>query len=81
MSRWELAVRENEIKKAIWQLEHGTLRYDFRAHQKVLKEQLRLERDKFKSWLTSHKDKAKNLYHIKNQFIERVLAIQFPDGR
>jgi len=81
MTRYEIAVRENEIKKAIWQLEHGTLRYDLRAHVRVLKAQLRLEKDKFKSWLTSHKDKAKNLYRIKTEFIERVLAIQFPDGR
>jgi hypothetical protein len=80
MTRYELAVRENDIKKVIWQLENTVLKYELRAHQKVLKAQLKLEKDKFDSWYTSHKDKAKNLYHIKNQFIERVKGIRFPDS-
>ena len=81
MTRYEAAVRENEIKKAIWQLENGPSRYDLRLQQKVLKAQLQLEKDKFRSWHTSHKDKAKNLYHIKNRFIDRVLKIKFPPSK
>jgi len=81
MTRHDAAVRENEIKIAIWHLENGTLKQNFSAHQKVLKAQLRLEKDKFKSWHTSHRDKAKNFYRIKKQFIDRVLQIRFPDAK
>ena len=81
MTRYEVVIREDGIKKVILEMENTSLKYDLRAHQKVLKAQLRLEKDKFDSWYTSHKDKAKNLYHIKNQFIERLLKIKFPDSK
>jgi len=78
MTKYEAAVRENEIKKAIWHLENGPSKFSFRAHQIVLKAQLQLEKDKFRSWQTDHKQKAKNLRDIKKEFIDRVIKIEFP---
>ena len=80
MTKYDAAVRENKINEVIWQMENGTLRHDLRLHQKVLKAQIRLENDKFKSWHTNHTEKAKNLYRIKKQFIDRFLQTQFLDG-
>jgi len=81
MTKYDAAVRENKINKVIWHMESGTLRHNFQLHQRVLKAQLRLEKDKFDSWHTSHKDKAKNLYRIKKQAIDRILETKTPDEK
>jgi len=81
MTKYEATVRENEIKKAIWHLENGPGKYDLRLQQMVLKAQLQLEKDKFRSWHTDHKQKAKNLRDIKKEFIDRIIKIQFPQPK
>ena len=79
MSKYQAAQKQQRITQMVKLLESDPrYRHNIMAHRVVLMEQLRLQKDMFFSNHIGPTERAKNEYHIKNQFIKRILKLQKP---
>lgn len=79
MSRYEAQMRQEELKRVAKVLETDpAYKFNIWLHRGLLRAQLKLERDKYFSNQTSRQERAKNEYHYKTRFINRILGLKKP---
>ena len=82
MSRYEAVQRQEQINQMVKLIEKDPrYKWNIMAHKAVLREALRLQKEMFFSYHIGPKERLKNEYRIKTQFIRRILELDKPPAQ